>query len=96
MNYDKPKLRDYKHSAPIVSIWYSLVFHVVLFVAALNLARTDFGLMADDIKKGVKSVVSGVFTDELSPEKSLINELFKADSKINPDRKNIRIEKDES
>ena len=96
MNYDKPKLRDYKHSAPIVSIWYSLVFHVVLFVTALNLARTDFGLMADDIKKGVKSVVSGVFTDELSPEKSLINELFKADSKINPDRKNIRIEKDES
>lgn len=96
MKYDKPKLRDFKHSAPVISIWYSIVFHVVLFVAALNLARTDFGLMADDFKKGMKSIIAGVFSDELSPEKSLINELFKADSKLNPDVQNNRVEKEES
>ncbi len=96
MSYDRPNLRSYKHSAPFISIWYSLIIHVVIFVAALSLARTDFRLMADDFKKGVKSIVGGVFSEELSPDRSLINELFKAEYKINPDRKSIRLEKDES
>lgn len=92
MNYDKPKLRDFRHGTPYVSIWYSIVFHVVLFITALNLAKMDFALMADDFKKNVGGMISNMFDESLSPNSSMLNELFMANKKINFDKRTIKQE----
>ena len=89
MNYDKPKLRDFKHGAPYISIWYSIVFHAVLFIVALNLAKLDFALMADDIKRNVKTAIASLFKEELSPSKSIINELYQSENRVKFNDKNL-------
>jgi hypothetical protein len=96
MSYDKPKLRDFKHGAPYVSIWYSIVIHAILFITALNLAKLDLGKITDDVKSDLKEVIAGVMNKELSPNDAMINELFKANRNLSFDKNNIKFEKNGS
>ena len=93
MSYDKPKLRDYKHKAPYISIWYSLVIHAILFIVIINLAKAEIDKTLWELKDGFKDAISGLFDTELSPNKSMLNELFIGDIKIKFDKPNIIAEK---
>ena len=96
MNYDRPKLRDFKHGTPYVSIWYSIVIHAILFITALNLAKLDLGKLANEYKEDLKGIISGILEKKLSPEDSMINELFKEKYKLSLDKKNILTQKSDS
>lgn len=93
MNYDKPKLRDYKHKAPYISIWYSLVIHALLFIIIINLAKSEIDKTLWDLKDGFKDAITGLFNTKLSPNKSMLNELFIGDIRIKYDKPNIIADK---
>ena len=92
MNYDKPKLRDYRHKAPAVSIWYSLVIHAIMFIVIINLAKAEIDKTLWELKDGLKDIVAGLFDKSLSPTDSMLNELFIGDIKIKYDKPNIKAE----
>ncbi|HLT24634.1 MAG TPA: hypothetical protein VK004_05875 [Ignavibacteria bacterium] len=96
MNYDKPKLRSFRHNAPSISIWYSLVIHVIIFFFAIALAKVDLRYAADDLKQGAVSILTGLFQKELTPEDSDINQLFRYESNINFQKINLKTEKTDS
>ena len=93
MNYDKPKLRDYKHKAPAVSIWYSLVIHAIMFIIIINLAKAEIDETVAEMKDGFKNFITGLFDEKLSPTDSMLNELFIGDVKVIYDRPNIKADK---
>lgn len=96
MNYDKPKLRNYSHTAPSISIWYSLVIHTLIFVLALSLAKIDLRYVADDFKKGAVNLITGIFEEkELDPYDTNINQLLRRAS-YNFHRENISTENKDS
>lgn len=93
MNYDKPKLRDYKHKAPAISIWYSLVIHALMFIVIINLAKAEIDETVTELKAGFKNLITGLFDERLSPTDSMLNELFIGDVKVTYDKPNIKSSK---
>jgi hypothetical protein len=97
MNYDKPKLRNYIHTAPSISIWYSLVIHAIIFILALNLAKIDLRYVADDFKKGAVSLLTGIFEEkELTPYDTDINQLYRYEKSTSFYRENLITDKIDS
>ena len=97
MNYDRPKLRNYSHTAPTISIWYSLVIHAIIFIVALNLATVDLRYVADDLKKGAVNLVARIFDEkELTPYDTEINQLYRYEASSNFHRENLITEKTDS
>ena len=84
----KPKLRTHSIQKNYIAIWYSILIHFLLLILVVNYIEMDVMGILNDFNL---NFITGLFSTESVPDKSMINELFKNSNQIDFEEVNFTL-----